>query len=74
VPAGRFTATKVVIEQEWRPAMVDDNWSLAGGRTLTIWYAPDVRRAVKYSSRLIVGETPPIEANFDLELVSFQAK
>ena len=76
VPAGRFLATKVVIEHEWRPAAMagDDASGLVGGRTLTIWYATETLRAVKYSSRLVVGETPPVDANFDLELVSFQVK
>ena len=76
VPAGRFLATKVVIEHEWRPAAMagDDASGLVGGRTLTIWYATETLRAVKYSSRLVVGETPPVDANFDLELVSFQAQ
>jgi hypothetical protein len=45
-----------------------------GGRLLTIWYAPKVKRAVKYSSRLTIGELPPYDANFDLELTSFQVK
>jgi hypothetical protein len=76
VPAGRFTATKVVIDQEWQPVAVAGHQAgaLVGGRTLTVWYVPELRRAVKYSSRLTVGEAPPVESNFDLELISYQLK
>ena len=73
VPAGKFLATKVVIDQEWRWAQAGFA-RLSGGRTLTVWYAPEISRAVKYSSRVTVGEQPPFEANFDLELVSYQLK
>ena len=73
VAAGQFLATKVVIEQSWRPRAISglQGGQLIGGRTLTIWYAPEIRRAVKYSSRPTVGDTPPVEPNFDLELVSY---
>ncbi len=67
--AGRFEVYKVVIEQEWQPAAYSpDLWAR---RTLTVWYAPQLKRAIKYSSRVASG-TPPIEANFDLELLSYQ--
>ena len=76
VPAGRFDTIKVVVQEEWRAAAVGGAYTsrLGGGRTLTVWYAPEVRRAVKYSSRPTVGDLPPIETNFDLELVSYQVK
>ncbi len=45
-----------------------------GGRLLTIWYAPKAKRAIKYSSRLTIGEIPPIDVNFDLELTGYQLK
>jgi hypothetical protein len=48
--------------------------SFGGGRDLFIWYSPELKRAVKFSSRLTFGNLPPIEANFDLELVSYQLK
>jgi uncharacterized caspase-like protein len=70
--AGRFDAYKVVIEQEWYPgqpaAYSADMWAR---RTLTVWYSPQLKRAIKYSSRVASG-TPPIDANFDLELLSYQ--
>jgi len=70
--AGRFDAYKVVIEQEWYPAQPAaysaDMWAR---RTLTVWYSPQLKRAIKYSSRVVSG-TPPIDANFDLELLSYQ--
>jgi hypothetical protein len=77
VPAGRFFATKVIVDQEWRPSGQGGGWQqmrMNGGRTLTVWYAPQIGRAVKYASRLVVGDIPPMDANFDLELVSYQLK
>jgi len=71
VPAGTFTATKIVIEQSWRPAFATSGVS-AGARVLTVWYAPEMQRAIKYSSRLAFGDSPPMEANFDLELASYR--
>lgn len=74
VPAGRFQATRIVVTHEWRPAQSNTMASAQyqGGRTLTVWYVPELGRAVKYSSRLTVGTAPPVEANFDLELVSYR--
>ena len=77
VPAGRFAAIKVIVDQEWRPSGQGGGWQqmrMNGGRTLIVWYAPEVGRAVKYSSRLVAGDIPPVDANFDLELVSYQLK
>jgi hypothetical protein len=80
VPAGTFSTVRVVVEQSWRPgpsatAMGQSVMAtMNGGRTLTIWYAPEVKRAVKFSSRPTVGDVPPVETNFDLELVSYQLK
>ena len=73
VPAGQFVATRIVVEQEWRPRS-GFGANLMGSRRLTIWYAPEIGRAVKYSSRLVVGNSPPMDADFDLELVSYQLK
>ncbi|MEA3192335.1 MAG: hypothetical protein QOD26_668 [Betaproteobacteria bacterium] len=71
VPAGTFVASKIVIEQSWRATFAGSGGG-AGGRTLTVWYAPEARRAVKYLSRTIVGFNPPIEPDFELELVSYK--
>jgi hypothetical protein len=69
--AGTFETVKAVIEQEWHPvqqsSFATESW---GARTLTIWYAPEVKRAVRYSSRLKSGSSPT-DANFDLELLSY---
>ena len=78
VSAGTFDAVRVVVEEAWRPGTAtmggigSQSAQFNGGRRLTIWYAPAVKRAVKYSSRVIVGDYPPLEANFDLELVSYK--
>jgi len=76
VPAGSFAAYKVEIEQTWWPAYPSGNFHalLRGGRTLTVWYVPSIKRAVKFSSRATFGEMPPLDATFDLELVSYQVK
>ncbi len=77
VPAGRFEAIKVSVEQLWRAGSAAGGSQAAqmnGGRLLTIWYAPKAKRAIKYSSRLTIGEIPPIDVNFDLELTGYQLK
>lgn len=77
VPAGRFDAIKVSVEQLWRAGSAAGGSQAAqmnGGRRLTIWYAPKVKRAVKYSSRVTIGDLPPVDANFDLELTAYQLK
>jgi hypothetical protein len=78
VPAGQFLATKILIEESWQPISSStigiQTAQMNGGRTLTIWYAPEVKRAVKFASRHTVGDVPPVETQFDLELVSYQVK
>jgi hypothetical protein len=80
VPAGTFNAVRIVVDQSWRPGPSASQFgqhqmaTLNGGRTITVWYAPEVKRAVKISSRHGVGETPPVDTHFDLELVSYQLK
>jgi hypothetical protein len=76
VPAGSFDAVKVVVDHSWRP-MAGGGYAgvmFFGGRTLTVWYVPAVKRAVKYSSQRTFGELPPIDPDFDLELTSYQLK
>jgi hypothetical protein len=80
VPAGTFNAVRIIVDQSWSPGpsasqLGQHGMATAnGGRTLTIWYAPEVKRAVKFSSRHGVGDTPPVETHFDLELMSYQLK
>jgi hypothetical protein len=69
--AGTFNATKVLVEQSWRPAFMGASAG-TGGRRLFIWYAPEVKRVVKYTSSTIVGTSPPMEPDFELELVSYK--
>lgn len=73
VPAGTFFATKVIVEHDWRGGSAAGA-RFTGGRTLTVWYAPEIGRAVKYSSRMGVGDVTPVDPNFDLELVSYKLK
>jgi hypothetical protein len=79
VPAGTFQAIRVVVTHEWRPTTGSVTHAAqmaqySGGRTLTVWYVPELKRAVKYSSRLVAGDVPPVDPTFDLELVSYQLK
>ncbi|HUQ26824.1 MAG TPA: hypothetical protein VM140_14255 [Burkholderiales bacterium] len=79
VPAGTFNAVKVQVSHSWRSSgAVSANASgvagMSGGRNLTVWYVPELKRAVKLESRATVGDTPPVEPTFDLELVSYQVK
>ena len=69
---------KVVIEQSWQPKSLEpgassQNAELWGMRVVTAWYSPADRRVVKVTSRLRAGRYPPMEANFDLELVGYRA-
>jgi hypothetical protein len=77
LPAGNFDAIKVVVQHNWYPLSIQpgassQNNELWGGRTLTIWYAPEAKRAVKFSSKLDNGLSPPVESEFDVELVSYR--
>lgn len=77
LPAGRFETIKVVIEQSWQPSAISNAASsqfaeLWGSRTITVWYSPEVKRAVKVSSRLAHGNAAPLDTHFDLELVGYQ--
>jgi hypothetical protein len=76
VPAGTFKAIRVLVEHNWRAAQAGGHPAQAaqfnGARRMTVWYAPEVKRAVKYSSRLDFGAAPPVDSDFDLELVSYQ--
>jgi hypothetical protein len=78
VPAGEFSAVKIVVEESWQPASAStigiQSAQMNGGRTMTVWYAPELKRAVKYASRITVGDVPPVDSTFDLELVSYQVK
>ena len=70
VPAGTFDAIKIEVYQSWSsPSQTNDRGEMAS-RTLTVWYAPEVKRAVKFVSR----GTPSsfIETEFDLELLSYK--
>jgi hypothetical protein len=79
VAAGKFTATTVVLQQSWRPAAgakggAKELARMHGSRTLTVWYASELRRAVKYHSRRTAGERLPLEADFDLELTAYEVR
>jgi hypothetical protein len=72
--AGKFEAIKVEVEHIWRPKSASGGGfsAMSGGRYLTVWYVPVLKRAVKFSSRSVAGTSPPVEPNFTLELVSYK--
>ena len=77
VAAGTFETVRVTVDHEWRPASGSTTHQssagqMHGGRTMTLWYAPSVKRVVKASSKLNAGDYPPVDANFELELVSYK--
>lgn len=76
VPAGTFDAIKITIEQSWSAAQLGAHPAQAasfnGSRRLFVWYVPELKRAVKYQSRAVFGDAPPMEPTFDLELESYK--
>lgn len=74
VAAGTFDAVRVEVDHSWRPVTISgpQGTNSFGSRKLTVWYAAAAKRAVKFSSRAVAGDFPPIDTDFDLELVSYQ--
>jgi len=66
--AGRFDTIKVTIDQNVQKRTRGARLST---RTLTIWYSPQAKRAVKVTSRVSRDLTTTFHANFDLELLSY---
>ena len=69
VPAGTFGAIKVTVEYKW---VATTPSTTPGGRDVTVWYVPEVKRVVKVSSRN--AGTLLSNQNWDLELVSYQLR
>lgn len=76
VPAGTFDTVRVEVDHSWRPVAISGQHGghSLGSRKLTVWYAYAAKRAVKFSSRAVAGDFPPIDTDFDLELTSYQLK
>jgi hypothetical protein len=74
VAAGTFNAVRVEVDHSWRPVAISGQHGghSFGSRKITVWYAADAKRAVKFSSRAVAGDFPPIDTDFDLELVSYK--
>jgi hypothetical protein len=72
VPAGEFDAVKVEVYQAWNSAFHPMGDREAVRRTITVWYSPDAKRAVRISSR---GDpSASVETEFDLELIRYDIK
>jgi len=68
VPAGEFQAIRLEVQQVWSPRSAGSG-AFGGERTLTVWYSPQVKRAVKFSSR--GSRTDYLRTDFDLDLVEY---
>jgi hypothetical protein len=68
VPAGEFEAIKLEVNQAWTPRGTGHAYP-SGARTLTIWYSPQTKRAVKFSSRGSAGAH--FKTDFDLDLEDY---
>ena len=66
VPAGQFEAIRVEVQHAWTARYPNAE---SAARTLTIWYSPQTKRAVKFSSR--AAGSSSVHADFDLELESY---
>ena len=66
VPAGEFETIRVEVQHAWTGRAQNAE---SAARTLTIWYSPQTKRAVKFSSRG-TGRSAA-HADFDLELESY---
>jgi hypothetical protein len=72
VPAGTFEATRVEISQYWQTPAISYASGETVSRTLTVWYAPEVKRAIKFTGR--GGPARAVDTEFEIELVGYQLK
>jgi hypothetical protein len=70
IAAGTFEATRVEISQYWQSPAISYASGEVVSRTLTVWYAPEVKRAIKFVGR--GGPSRTVDTEFDIELVSFK--
>ncbi|HEX6156329.1 MAG TPA: hypothetical protein VFZ54_09925 [Burkholderiales bacterium] len=72
VLAGTFEALRVEVRQSWTsPAQTNDRGEIVS-RTMTVWYVPEVGRAVK-----VVSQGSPsryVDTQYELELARYQLK
>ena len=72
VLAGTFEAVRVEVRQSWTsPAQTNDRGEIVS-RTMTVWYVPEVGRAVK-----VVSQGNPsryVDTQYELELARYQLK
>jgi hypothetical protein len=70
--AGSFDTIKVTIDQNVHVRGSSQHMSGFTTRTLTIWYSPQAKRAIKVTSRVSGRVSRPFLGTYDLELVSYQ--
>ena len=72
VPAGSFEAIRIEITQSWTSPSQTNDRGESVQRSLSVWYAPEVKRAVRTISR----GTPSafVDTQYELELTSYQVK
>jgi hypothetical protein len=69
VPAGVFDAIKVEVDESW----ASEDAKVVGGRTLTIWYVQELKRAVKFSNREHTRRDRNTR-NFSLEMLTYDLR
>jgi hypothetical protein len=67
VPAGEFATRKMQYVHSWQVHRFG-----SGSRVVTMWYADEVKRVVKVSSRTKSGDHSYIETDYDLELTEYR--
>jgi hypothetical protein len=72
VPAGTFEATRIEITQSWTSPSQTNDRGESVQRTLSVWYAPEVKRAVRTISRGTASAF--VDTQYELELTSYQVK
>ena len=72
VPAGTFEAIRVEITQSWTSPSQTNDRGESVQRTLSVWYAPEVKRAVRTISRGTASAF--VDTQYELELTSYQLK
>ncbi len=58
VPAGNFTALKIELKGRYLGSSIVDGYSFSGWIEDTLWYAPEVRNAVRYEYKDWVNSNP----------------
>jgi hypothetical protein len=70
VAAGTFDAIRVDISQSWTAPSQTNDRGESVTRRMTVWYAPEVKRAIRVVSR--GTQSRSVDTQFELELLRYQ--